>query len=189
METPYNENLILSSSTGIGGLAENAFGAYGASSLKPGRRDQYNAGFEQAFGKKIVISADYFWKYTHDAFDFDTLLNTPLVFPISWNKSKIDGVSGRVTLTNTHGVTAFTSFGHTRARYFPPETGGLIFNSPVNTSVFRIDHDQAFQQTTYIRYEAPHEEEAVDRADLALRQRRSRRSGDRSGRSAGADGG
>jgi hypothetical protein len=155
METPYNENLILSSETGVGGLAGNIFGAYGQTPLKPGRRDQYNAGFEQGVGKKIVFSADYFWKYTHGAFDFDTLLNTPLVFPISWDKSKIDGVSGRVNLTNTHGFSGFMSFGHTRARYFPPETGGLIFNSPVDTSVFRIDHDQAFQQTTYIRYEAP----------------------------------
>jgi len=155
LETPYNENLILSSSTGIGGLAQNAFGAYGETALKPGTRDQYNAGFEQGFGRRIVISSDYFWKYTHGAFDFDTLLDTPLVFPISWNKSKIDGVDGRISLTPTHGFSGFMSFGHTRARYFPPETGGLIFNSPVDTSVFRIDHDQEFQQTTYLRYEAP----------------------------------
>ena len=155
METPYNENLILSSSTGTGGLAENAFGAYGASSLRPGRRDQYNAGFEQGISKRIVISADYFWKYTHNAFDFDALLNTPLVFPISWRKSKIDGVAARVSLTPTHGFSAFTSLGHTRARFFGPETGGLIFNSPVETSVFRIDHDQVFEETTYVRYEAP----------------------------------
>ena len=26
-ETPYNENLVLSSATGVGGLASNAFGA------------------------------------------------------------------------------------------------------------------------------------------------------------------
>jgi hypothetical protein len=155
LETPYNENLILSSETGVGGLAGNAFGAFGQTPLKPGRRDQYNAGLEQGIGKKIVVSADYFWKYTHGAFDFDTLLNTPLVFPISWDKSKIDGVDGRISLTPTHGFSGFMSFGHTRARYFPPETGGLIFNSPVDTSVFRIDHDQAFEQTTYLRYEAP----------------------------------
>ena len=154
METPYNENLILSNSTGIGGLAQNPFGAFGTSTLKVGRRDQYNAGFEQAITRKIVFQADYFWKYTHNAFDFDTLLNTPLVFPISWFKSKNDGVSGRLNLTNTHGFSGFVSFGHTRARYFPPETGGLIFNSPVDTSVFRIDHDQAYQQTTYLRYES-----------------------------------
>jgi hypothetical protein len=45
--------------------------------------------------------------------------------------------------------------GHTRARYFGPSNGGLIFNSPLDTGVFRIDHDQAFQQTTYFRYQRP----------------------------------
>ena len=45
--------------------------------------------------------------------------------------------------------------GHTRARFFGPEVGGLIFNSPVNDAVFRIDHDQALQQTTNAHYQ-PH---------------------------------
>jgi hypothetical protein len=31
--------------------------------------------------------------------------------------------------------------------------GGLIFNSPLDTGVFRIDHDQEFQQTTFLRYQ------------------------------------
>jgi hypothetical protein len=154
-ETPYNENLILSSSIGSGGLAVNTLGAVAAKPLYPGRRDQYNAGIEQAIDKKIVFSADYFWKYTDNAFDFSSLLNTPIVFPITWSKSKIDGVAARVTLTNFHGLTAYTSFGHSRARYFPPSNGGLIFESPLNDSVFRIDHDQEFQQTTYARYQAP----------------------------------
>ena len=155
LETPYNENLIISSATGTGGLAVNTFGAYGASALRPGRRDQYNAGLEQGLDKKLVVSADYFWKYTHNAFDFDALLNTPLVFPISWRESKIDGVAARVSLTQTHGFSAFTSLGHTRARFFGPETGGLIFNSAIQSGAFRIDHDQAFEQTTYVRYESP----------------------------------
>jgi len=47
-----------------------------------------------------------------------------------------------------------TTMGHTRARYFGPSNGGLIFNSPLDTGVFRIDHDQAFQQTTHVRYES-----------------------------------
>ena len=46
--------------------------------------------------------------------------------------------------------------GHTRARYFAPSNGGLLFNSPLDTSVFRIDHDQAFQQTTHLIYRRPH---------------------------------
>lgn len=151
-ETPYNENLVLSNSTGTGGLG-NLFGAQAAAPLQPGSRNEYGAGLQQAAGKHLVISTDYFWKYTHNAFDFDTLLNTPIVFPISWRKSKIDGVSARISVPEVHGFSAFTTLGHTRARFFGPEQGGLIFNSPLDTSVFRIDHDQQFQQTTYLRYQ------------------------------------
>lgn len=153
METPYNENLVLSSVTGVGGLAENVFGAGAESPLRPGHRNQYNVGFQQAIHRFIQIDGDYFWKYTKNAYDFDTLFNTPITFPIAWKQSKLDGVSVRVSTVNFHGFQAFTTMGHTRARFFGPETGGLIFNSPTDASVFRIDHDQAFQQTTHLRYQ------------------------------------
>ena len=152
-ETPYNENLLLSSVTGVGGLAGNVFGAFGTKPLSPGIRNQYNAGVQQGIGRHLVIDAGYFWKFTHNAFDFDTLFNTPIAFPIEWRKSKIDGVSARVSLTDTHGFSAYTVLGHTRARFFGPENGGLLFNSPLSTSVFRIDHDQAYEETTNLRYQ------------------------------------
>jgi hypothetical protein len=153
METPFNENLLLSSQTGVGGLDQNVFGA-GATAIQPGRRNQFNAGFQQAIGKFLLIDADYFWKYTHGAFDFSTLLNTTITFPISWHNSKLDGITGRVSTTNIHGFQAYWTFGHTRARYFPPEVGGLIAQgSEIGGSVFRIDHDQAFQSTAVFRYQ------------------------------------
>jgi hypothetical protein len=155
-ETPYNENLVLSSATGSGGLATNVFGAFGSQPLQPGKRNQYNAGLQQSLGRFFILNGDYFWKFTDNAFDFDTLFNTPITFPISWRQSKIDGFSLRLATTNVHGIQAEFVAGHTRARFFPPEVGGLIFNSPLDTSVFRIDHDQAFQQTTNIRYQRPH---------------------------------
>ncbi len=155
LETPYNENLLLSSTTGIGGLSANGIGAFASVPLDSGRRNQFNAGLEQAIGRWVVVSADYMWKYTRNAYDFDVLFDTPLTFPISWHKSKIDGVAVRVNLTNYHGFTAYSVMGHTRSRYFGPENGGLIFNSPVNTAVFRIDHDQAFQQSTHFQYQFP----------------------------------
>ena len=156
LETPYNENLILSSSTGAGGLATNVFGAFAARPIEAGRRNQYNLGVQQSLSRYLQADADYFWKFTDNAFDFGTLLNTPLVFPISWRKSKIDGVSLRLSTTSIHGVQAYTTLGHTRSRYFAPSNGGLLFNSPLDTSVFRIDHDQAFQQTTHLIYRRPH---------------------------------
>jgi hypothetical protein len=151
-ETPYNENLILSSSTGGNGLADGILGSTSASQLKPGNRDQFNAGLQQGIGRYIVLDLDYFYKITHNAYDFNVLLNTPITFPISWNRSKIDGASFRLNLTDYHGLSAFFTAGHNRARFFPPETGGLFFNSDLPSGVFRIDHDQVFQQTTEVQY-------------------------------------
>jgi Carboxypeptidase regulatory-like domain len=152
-ETPYNENLVLSSQTGSGGLATSAFDPFGTTAIRPGHRNQFSLGFQQSLKKVVQIDTNYFWKFTKNAFDFDTLFNTPVAFPISWRESKIDGFSARISTSTIHGFQAYTSFGHTRARYFGPEVGGLLFNSPLQAEVFRIDHDQAFQQTTYIRYQ------------------------------------
>jgi hypothetical protein len=160
-ETPFNENLLLSSATGVGGLAQNVFGANPVP-INPGFRNQFNTGFQQAIGKFLLIDADYFWKYTHNAYDFSTLLNTTITFPIAWHNSKLDGITGRVSTTNLHGFQAYWTFGHTRARYFPPETGGLVpQGAPLVNGVFRIDHDQAFQSTVNLRYQRPHNAEWV----------------------------
>jgi hypothetical protein len=153
LETPYNENLLISSETGTGGLAGNLLGSFGAQPLRPGHRNQYSTGIQQAVKRWIQIDAGYFWKFTKNAFDFDALFNTSLAFPISWRMSRIDGVSVRVSTANLHGFQAYTTVGHTRARFFGPEQGGLIFNSPLDVGAFRIDHDQAFQQTSFLRYQ------------------------------------
>jgi len=152
-ETPYNENLILSSATGAGGLGNGILGDTSNLPLLPGRRNQFNFGFQQALGSHLVVDGDYFNKRTHNAYDFNVLFNTSVTFPISWETSKLDGVSARINLTNYKGFSAFMVAGHTRARYFPPESGGLFFNSDLPTGVFRIDHDQAFQQTTQAQYQ------------------------------------
>jgi hypothetical protein len=152
-ETPYNENLVLSSATGAGGLANGVLGDTSNLPLRPGTRSQFNAGFQQAIGKYIMLDADYFNKRTNNAYDFNVLLNTSVAFPISWQNSKLDGVSLRINLTNYKGLTAFMVAGHTRARFFPPETGGLFFNSDLPSGVFRIDHDQKLEQTTQVQYQ------------------------------------
>jgi hypothetical protein len=148
--TPYNENLIVSSSTGLGGLGGPGGGAIPP---KPGYRNLFNAGFEQAFGKFLVVTADYYWKYTTPDYDFSVLFSTPLTFPVQWTKSKIDGVAVRASMPNYHGLTLVTVLGTSRDRFFPPGVGGLIFNTPPPPGVFRIDHDQAFQQSTHAQYQ------------------------------------
>jgi hypothetical protein len=153
LETPFNENLILASQGASNPVIVDVIG--GASlqqPIKSGQRNQFNAGFQQAFGKYVVVDADYLWKYTHNAYDFSTFANTPIFFPIAWKNSKIDGPSVRVSVPNFHGFTALAVLAHVRARYFPPQIGGLGA-SITGGEVFRIDHDQAFNQTTHFQYQ------------------------------------
>ena len=160
-ETPFNENLLLSSAAGTGGLAENLFGSV-STPIRPGNRNDFDTGLQQGIGKWLIVDADYFWKFTHNAYDFAVLFNTPITFPISWNNSKVDGLSGRISTINLHGFQAYFTLGHTRARYFPGETGGLIALGGIPTGVFRIDHDQAYQQNVNLRYQRHKNAEWVD---------------------------
>jgi hypothetical protein len=153
LETPFNENLILAS---LGASNQVIVDVIGGASLqapiRSGQRNQFNAGFQQAFGRFVVVDADYLWKYTHNAYDFSAFGNTPIFFPIAWKNSKIDGPSVRVSMPNFHGFTALVVLAHVRARYFPPQIGGLGA-SITGGEVFRIDHDQAFNQTTHFQYQ------------------------------------
>ena len=161
-ETPFNENLILSSGTGAGGLSQNVFGSQ-STPIEPGFRNQFNTGFQQGIKGWLVVDADYFWKYTHNAYDFDVLFNTPITFPIAWHNSKLDGVTARVSTTTIHGFQAYMTLGHTRARFFPPENGGLIpQGAPLAAGVFRIDHDQKYQQNVVLRYQRPNNAEWIE---------------------------
>jgi len=152
LETPHNENLLLSSATGNAGLTD-VFGAFGDQPLRSGRRNQYNVGFQQGIGRFLQIDADYWWKFTDNAQEFDVILNTPITFPIMWKKDKLDGFGIRVSSTNLKGFVLNTTLGHGRLRYFGPEVGGLLFNNPVDATVFRTDSDDAFQMTTTMRYQ------------------------------------
>jgi hypothetical protein len=155
METPFNENLVLSS---VGCLNQVlnpllSCASTAVTPLTPGVRHEYHAGLQQAFGHYVVFSGEYIWKYTHRAYDFSVLGNTPITFPIEWEKSKIPGVAGRVSLASFHGFTAFTVFSSVAARFFQPQLGGAGATPLVTIPVFRIDHDEKFNQTTHLQYQ------------------------------------
>jgi hypothetical protein len=160
METPFNENLVLAS-LGCNDPVIAAFqtlvpGGYCVTTtpLSPGHRNEFHAGFQQAFGKYMVLDAEYIWKYTHKAFDFSVLGNTPITYPIEWESSKIPGFAIRDTIPNFHGFTAFIVMSSVAARFFGPQVAG-IGATPGAISVFRIDHDERFNQTTHVQYQPP----------------------------------
>jgi Carboxypeptidase regulatory-like domain len=150
METPFNENLVVGSLGDAAGVFSSVLGQPGV--IRSGQRNEFHAGFQQAFGRHLVIDGDYLWKYTHNAFDFGVLFNTPITFPIAWHNSKISGFSIRASVPNYHGLTAFVVMSGVNSRFFDPQVGGLGTDFTTQ-GVFRIDHDQKFQQTTHLQYQ------------------------------------
>ncbi len=157
LETPFNENLVLSSE----GCNDPVISAIMSSTispcvsttpLSPGWRNEFHVGVQQAFGRFFVVDGEYIWKYTHKAYDFSVLGDTPITFPIEWNNSKIPGYAIRGSMPNYHGVSAFIVMSHVAARFFEPQVSG-IGAAPVGSEVFRIDHDENFNQTTHLQYQ------------------------------------
>jgi Carboxypeptidase regulatory-like domain len=157
LETPFNENLVLSSSgcsnAVLSPLLVCSPGVSGT--LEPGFRNEFHAGFQQAFGKNFVFSGDYIWKYTHNAFDFSVLGNTPITFPIDWHNSKIPGYALRADVPNFHNLSAFVVMSSVSARFFPPQVAGAGATVGQTGLPFRIDHDERFNQTTHVQYQLP----------------------------------
>jgi len=152
LETPFNENLVVAT-TGCNVDVIAALIPCVPANSPPGFRNEFHAGLQQAFGKHLVIDAEYLWKYTHNAYDFSILGNTPITFPIVWNNSKIPGFAIRASVPNFHGFTALVVMSSVAARYFPPQVGGLGVTVGQSGSVFRIDHDERFNSTAHLQYQ------------------------------------
>ena len=154
LESPFNENLVLSS-IGCSNPILNPLllcSSDALTPLNPGFRNEFHAGLQQAIGKHVVFDGEYIWKYTHNAYDFSILGNTPITFPIEWHNAKIPGFTGRVNLTNMHGFTAYVVMSSVAARFFTPQIGGAGA-VPSAIGPFRIDHDEKFNQTTHLQYQ------------------------------------
>ncbi len=123
--------------------------------LQPGFRNEFHAGLEQTVSKYLVVSGDYVWKYTHNAFDFSVLGNTPITFPIDWHNSKIPGYVLRAEMPNFHNVSAYVVMSSVAARFFPPQSAGAGASVGASGFPFRIDHDEKYNETTHVQYQFP----------------------------------
>jgi len=160
LETPFNENLVLANNGCNSLVLSSLLGCAGLGQVtpfSPGWRNEFHAGLQQAFGKYVVFSGEYIWKYTHNAYDFSVLGSTPITFPIEWHNSKIPGFAGRVSVPNFHGFSALLVFSSVAARFFTPQIGGAgaVPSGTIGNAFtpFRIDHDERFNQTTHFQYQ------------------------------------
>ena len=161
-ESPFNENLIIASTgCGIPVIAElvpipgSFCGQGNQGPILPGWRNEFHSGIQQAFGKHLVVDAEYLWKYTHNGYDFGVIAATPIAYPIMWNNSKISGFTLHASVPRWHGFLADVVMSSVAARFFLPQAAGIpvVATPSTPTAVFRIDHDEKFNQTTHLEYQ------------------------------------
>jgi hypothetical protein len=155
METPFNENLVIASTGCNDPVVVAIVSPPGVpctlGPLTPGYRNEFHAGFEQAVSKYLVVSGEYIWKYTRNGFDFGIVGATPITFPIEWHNSKIPGWLLSANVPDFHGFSARVVMSSVAARFFNPQVAGIAFFPSFN--VFRIDHDEHFNQSTHVQYQ------------------------------------
>ena len=158
-ETPFNENLVLSSQGCLNPVLNAIFSTIGpcvSAPFNPGFRNEFHVGFEQSLTSHFVVNAEYIWKYTHNGYDFSVLGATPITFPIEWHNSKIPGFAISGALTPVKGLSARVTMSGVAARFFNPQIGGIgATPGAAGGYPFRIDHDEAFNQTTHLEYALP----------------------------------
>ncbi len=152
LETPFNENLVLSNN-GCDSAVIAALVPCVPANLNPGFRNEFHAGLQQAFGRYLVFDGEYIWKYTHNGYDFSVLGNTPITFPIEWHNSKIPGYAGQ----RAHAQFSWTDSRRgvlERRRTLLPAAGRRAWSHRrANGLPFRIDHDEKFNQSTHLQYQ------------------------------------
>ena len=128
------------------------------------------SGLQQAFGRYLVISGEYIWKYTHSAYDFSVLGNTPITYPIEWAQlqdPRLCHPRQRAELPRLHGVRGDVQRGgaflHGRksAESGPRRraSASAAYSASTTTRIFNSDHPPAISDR---------KEGTVDRLQLAL---------------------
>ena len=145
LETPYNENLLLSSGLGLNGV----FGE--GQILVPGKRNQGEFGIQQAFGGWVVADFGYFVKRTHNALRLRRALRyadrvSHLLGPLEDRRLHGQGQSHR-----TPRVQRIRGDGAHERNLFASGEWRDPRREPGDAD-FRIDHDQKFNSTTNLQY-------------------------------------
>lgn len=143
MQTPPNENLLLSNSEEAAVLAPPGGGFR---LIRPERQNVYEGGLQQQMGRFVSFNGSFYHKDSTDLQDNDNFFNTGIIFPTSLAKARVNGAEGRFTLLPVKRVSGSLSFTHYHAIVTPPFTGGLFLGAAgINALAqgpFVIDHDQ-----------------------------------------------
>ena len=127
-QTPSSEDILLSSSTAIDSLDPSSFLRL---PVQPSTGDYYEGGLTKVFFNKVKLDANYFRRFVDNFADDDQINNTTVSFPISFDKSIIYGLEGKLDVPDWRRFSGFVSYSYTVGNAWYPVTGGLFLGDNV----------------------------------------------------------
>jgi hypothetical protein len=163
LQTPPNENLLLSSSPEAAALAPDSVKeALGATvqPIRPERQHVLEGGYQRALGDTSVLDVVAYIKRSTDQQDNNNFFDTGIIFPTSLKAIRAEGFEVRLSMPTYRGLSGTVSATMARAVSTPPFTGGLFLGQDavdlLSAGPFRIDHDQRASLHGTVQYTGPH---------------------------------
>lgn len=159
LQTPQNENLLLSNSDKANVLVDPEIRATtggAASRIRPEVQNLMEVGVQQSLGRRFSLNSSFYHKNARNQQDVNNFFNTPIVFPLQLVAIRVNSVESRLVMTPWKGLSATLAATHSRAISTPPFVGGLYIGNGnvrlLNEGPFVIDHDQKLSLQSVINY-------------------------------------
>jgi hypothetical protein len=159
MQTPQNENLLVSSSEKAQVLVDPAIREAtggGVQRISPEKQNLLEVGFQQSLGRRFSVNSSFYHKNARNQQDVNNFFNTPIVFPLQLLAIRVNSVESRLVMTPWKGLSGSLAATHARAISTPPFVGGLYIGNGnvtlLNEGPFVIDHDQKLSLQSVVNY-------------------------------------
>jgi hypothetical protein len=126
-QTPFFENILLSSSTQV--LSLNP--VFLRLPVEPSYGNYYEAGLTKGFFHKVRLDANGFDRRVNNYADDDQLLDTAVSFPIAFAKADLYGAEAKLEIPRWGRFSGFVSYSYIVGAAYFPVTGGLFLGADV----------------------------------------------------------
>lgn len=136
-QTPSSANILLSSSTAVESINPAKFLRI---PVQPSRGNYYELGLNRAFSGRILLSANYFRRAMNNTADDKQIENTSISFPVSFRRSVVYGLEGRIYVPEWQGFSGFLSYSYEVGKVWFPVTGGLFLGDDAAAATATSGH-------------------------------------------------
>jgi len=154
-QTPAFENILLASSPEIVALNPNVLRL----PVRPSLGNYYEVGVTQGIAGQLRLDVNGYVRQENNFADDNTLLNTPVSFPIAFRKALIYGAEGKLELPHWGNLSGYVSYSYMVGAAYFPVTGGLFVGQDATNAQtqlsgrFWVTQDQRNTVRTRFRYQ------------------------------------